>query len=142
MKLKFILITALFFSFALAASPTKKADELCGCMKKAQASQKQKDKSKCLSMREKHVKALKKNSQDHETYLTSLQKCERELGGLPDVKSDATLDEKIKIVCDCFETTEKPDRFKCFKLQSDYEKTISDSTEKQKFNLTSGSCDK
>lgn len=93
-------------------------------------------------MKEKHVKALKKNSQDHETYLTNLQKCERELVGVPEVKPDLTVDEKIKQVCDCFETTEKSSRMKCFKLQSDYGQTIADSTERQRFNLTSGSCDK
>lgn len=138
----YLLFLSMTLSFSIFASPTEKADELCSCLKKAQSSQNQKDKTKCLNMKEKHVKALKKNSQDHETYLTNLQKCERELVGVPEVKPDLTVDEKIKQVCDCFETTEKSSRMKCFKLQSDYGQTIADSTERQRFNLTSGSCDK
>lgn len=88
------------------------------------------------------MKALKKGSKNYEKYVENLQSCERELEGNASVDANATVDEKIQKVCDCFQNTDKSNRFSCFKLQSDYGKTISAEEEKIRFTNTSNGCDK
>ena len=142
MKMKISLLLIILISLTLHANPKTKSDELCNCLKKAKSTNNDRDKSACLSLREKHVKALKKGSKNHEKYLENMQVCERELSDLPSVDANLSLDEKIQKVCDCFQNSEKSNRFTCFKLQSDYAKTISASDEKQRFTDSSNSCDK
>ncbi|WP_246843705.1 hypothetical protein [Leptospira biflexa] len=113
---------------------------MCECLKKAKTSQTESDKKECLDLREKHVKALKKGSKQHEGYVKSLSTCEQELAGIPQVDPNLTTEEKTKVVCDCMKTANKQNRMGCFKLQSDYAKTISDLEEKKTFNLNSQSC--
>lgn len=137
-------ITILFFLFLLPffvfANAESKSKEMCECLKNANTSQTESDKKKCLTLREKHVKALKKGSKQHESYLNSLNTCEQELAGMPQVNSNLTIEEKTKVVCDCMKNASKQNRMGCFKLQSDYAKTISGSEEKKAFNLNSQSC--
>lgn len=132
-----ILILIPFFVFANAE---KKSKEMCDCLKKAKTSQTENDKKECLNLREKHVKALKKGSKQHEGYLKSLSSCEQELAGVPQVDPNLTTEEKTKVVCDCMKNASKQNRMGCFKLQSDYAKTISDMEEKKAFNLNSQTC--
>ncbi|EOQ89122.1 hypothetical protein LEP1GSC202_1519 [Leptospira yanagawae serovar Saopaulo str. Sao Paulo = ATCC 700523] len=138
---KITLIWILFFlPYFVFANADTKSKEMCECLKKAKSSQAESDKKECLNLREKHVKALKKGSKQHEGYLKSLNQCEQELAGLPQVDPNLTTEEKTKLVCDCMKQATKQNRMGCFKLQSDYAKTISDSEEKKAFNLNSQSC--
>lgn len=138
---KRILVCILFLcTTVLVANPETKATELCDCLKKAKASNQEADKKDCLTKREKHVTALKKGSKSYESYINSLQKCEQELAGVPETNNQLTTQEKVSAVCDCFQKSDKQNRMGCFKLQSDYGKTIADSEEKKQFNLSSGSC--
>lgn len=114
--------------------------EMCNCLKKANSSSNEADKKACLELREKHVKALKKGSKQHEGYLNSLNSCEQELAGLPQTNPNLSTEEKTKIVCDCMKNATKQNRMGCFKLQSDYAKTISDLEEKKAFNINSQTC--
>ncbi|MGV3665556.1 MAG: hypothetical protein ACO1NV_05455 [Leptospira bouyouniensis] len=137
-------ITILFFllviPFSVFANAETKSKEMCECLKNAKTTQSESDKKKCLTLREKHVKALKKGSKHHESYLKSLNSCEQELAGIPQVDSNLTLEEKTKVVCDCMKNASNQNRMGCFKLQSDYAKTISDLEEKKAFNIKSQSC--
>ncbi|TGL44604.1 hypothetical protein [Leptospira perdikensis] len=138
---KQLLVSILFLcTTVIVANPETKANELCDCLKQAKASDKTSDKKKCLSQREKHVKALKKGSKSYESYLNALQKCEQELAGSTEINPNLTTKEKTSVICDCFQKAEKQNSMTCFKLQSDYGKTIADPEEKKQFNLSSGSC--
>ncbi|TGL25115.1 hypothetical protein EHQ47_04055 [Leptospira bourretii] len=140
--MKKIILVSLFFliSSAVMANPETKANELCDCLKKGKTNENAEDKKSCLSLREKHVSDLKKGSKSYESYLLSVQKCEQTLAGTPEVNPNLNTKEKISAVCDCFQKAVKQNRMGCFKLQSDYGKTISDPEEKKEFNLSSGSC--
>ncbi|TGM37853.1 hypothetical protein [Leptospira biflexa] len=140
MKKITILCFLLFLPYFVFANADKKSKEMCECLKKAKTSQTESDKKECLDLREKHVKALKKGSKQHEGYVKSLSTCEQELAGIPQVDPNLTTEEKTKVVCDCMKTANKQNRMGCFKLQSDYAKTISDLEEKKAFNLNSQSC--
>lgn len=140
MKKRILLCILFLFTTGLMASPEAKATELCDCLKKAKASEKEADKKKCLSQREEHVAALKKGSKAYDSYISSLNKCEQELVGAPATNPNLSTEEKVSAVCDCFQKAEKQNKMGCFKLQSDYGKTIADPEEKKKFNLSSGSC--
>jgi hypothetical protein len=140
MKKITILCFLLFLPYFVFANADKKSKEMCECLKKAKTSQTESDKKECLELREKHVKALKKGSKQHEGYVKSLSTCEQELAGIPQVDPNLTTEEKTKVVCDCMKTANKQNRMGCFKLQSDYAKTISDLEEKKAFNLNSQSC--
>ncbi|TGM55415.1 hypothetical protein EHQ91_10855 [Leptospira biflexa] len=140
MKKITILCFLLFLPYFVFANADKKSKEMCECLKKAKTSQTESDKKECLDLREKHVKALKKGSKQHEGYVKSLSTCEQELAGIPQVDPNLTTEEKTKVVCDCMKTANKQNRMGCFKLQSDYAKTISDLEEKKAFNINSQSC--
>lgn len=139
-KLMILCILMILSTAVLWANPETKATELCNCLKNAKNTAKESDKKKCLNLREKHVKALKKGSKSYESYLNSLQKCEQELSGVQETNPNLTTEEKTKTVCECFQKSEKQNQMSCFKLQSDYGKTIEDPEEKKQFNLSSGSC--
>ncbi|MCG6143587.1 hypothetical protein [Leptospira bandrabouensis] len=143
MKPKIFLTLALFLliHFGIFANPETKANELCECLKKGKTTENAADKKSCLSLREKHVSDLKKGSKSYESYLLSVQKCEQSLAGTPEINPNLNTNEKISAVCDCFQKSNKQSRMGCFKLQSDYGKTISDPEEKKEFNLSSGSCE-
>ncbi|MDF3821606.1 hypothetical protein P3G55_17000 [Leptospira sp. 96542] len=134
MKFWIVVLPFLIISISTFANPIQKAEKLCECLKETKS--KGSDNA-CLKMREMHVKALKKGSKDYETYIQELQVCEKELSGLPKIDPNLGVDEKIKIVCECFKTSEKQNRMGCFRLQSDYAKTIENVEEKKKFNLNS-----
>ncbi|MCW7480534.1 hypothetical protein [Leptospira kanakyensis] len=140
MKNQILIYILLIFTTSIFANPETKANELCECLKNGKKSEKTSDKKKCLSLREKHVKTLKKGSKSYESYLLSIQKCEQELAGTPEVNPNLTTKEKTSTVCECFQKAEKQNSMACFKLQSDYGKTITDPEEKKEFNLSSGSC--
>ncbi|TGL67657.1 hypothetical protein EHR04_12880 [Leptospira levettii] len=140
MKKSTILFLFLLIPTLVFANAEKKAKEMCECLKNAKTSQNEADKKSCLELREKHVKALKKGSKQHEGYLNSLNSCEQELAGLPQTNPNLSTEEKTKIVCDCMKNATKQNRMGCFKLQSDYAKTISDLDEKKAFNINSQSC--
>lgn len=141
MKKCTIISLLLFLPWLLFANVETKSKEMCNCLKKANTSSSESVKKGCLQLREKHVKVLKKGSKDHETYLKSINACEEEIAGIPQIDPNLTTEEKTKVICDCFKTTGKQNRMGCFKLQSDYAKTISDSEEKKSFNLNSQSCE-
>lgn len=132
MKKQILFCILFFFTVALNANPETKATELCNCLKKAKSSEIEADKKKCLAQREEHVAILKKGSKAYDSYLVALQKCEQELAGTPETKPNLSIEEKVSAVCDCFQKAEKQNRMGCFKLQSDYGKTISDPEEKKK----------
>ncbi|MCZ8156776.1 MAG: hypothetical protein O9264_11685 [Leptospira sp.] len=140
MKITWLLI--LFFVIPLSANPQEKSSELCSCLKKAKDSGTSEDKGACLNMREKHVKQLKKGSKNYTVYIESLQKCERSLEGSESIDPTLSADQKAAKVCECFQKSAKSDRMLCFRLQSEYGKTISDDEARQNFNQSSNSCDK
>ncbi|WP_244594459.1 hypothetical protein [Leptospira ryugenii] len=131
----------LFLSVHLFADPVKKSDELCSCLKDAKESKNEKSKKKCLQLREKHVKALKKNSPEYNEYIERLNVCERQLMGAGDIDANLSTEKKIEAVCNCFQNKAQQ-KMMCFKLQSDYAKTIANDEERASFNVASGSCDK
>lgn len=136
-----LILSVLLFSVDVFSNPKSKAAQLCECLKKAQTSQKDSDKRECLDLRETQVVALKKGSKDYDTYINSLQSCESELSGNPKPLIGLSNAEKTAAVCECFKTADQKNRMGCFKLQSDYGKTIPDLEEKKKFNLDSSSCE-
>ncbi len=143
MKHLFFLI--LFFTLSLQANPDKKSEELCNCLKKAKTSNVEKDKKKCLQLREKHVKALKKDSEDYNKYSENLQVCERDMMASPAEKNPPdSMDGKIAAVCECFTNAAagKGQKFSCFQMQSNLGKKISNEEERIQFNNATNSCDK
>jgi len=141
MKNAYLIFLVFVLNFSLLANPAKKSEEMCSCLKIAKASNLDKDKKKCLTLREKHVKALKKGSADYDTYLKSLTVCENQMSDAKPIDPNLSFEEKVAEVCDCFKTSAKSQRMLCFKLQSDYGKTIEDPEKKKEFNLSTSSCD-
>lgn len=126
-----------------AISGEKKASEMCECLNKMMKTQKQEDKSRCLTMQEEHVAALGKGSAEYTIYQKSVSQCEKEIVKAKQSSgtTPTTYEEKVKAVCDCFKEAKsgKKQKFECYKLQSDLSKTVND--KKTDFNLETGSCD-
>jgi hypothetical protein len=140
----------ILFAFSLYLVPVfansesaEKAEVLCNCLKTAKKTDKASDKKTCLELREKQVKELGKNSPAYSSYVNLLSQCEREMMGISDVPAGTSYEEKVKLVCDCFQKEGKQNKPKCFKLQSELGKSFSSEPEKKKeFNLETSSCDK
>lgn len=115
-----------------SASGEKKAAEMCACLKNMMKTQKQEDKSKCLSMQEEHVAALGKGSEEYTIYKKLVGNCEKEISStktsnpVTSGKEPVTYEEKVKAVCDCFkEARSNPGKTpECYKKQSDYSKSV------------------
>ncbi|MCW7488790.1 hypothetical protein [Leptospira meyeri] len=142
MKKQIIIFLLFLIVTSLIANPESKAKDLCDCLKNGKTSQNESNKKECLTLRETHVSTLKKGSKSYDLYLSYIQKCEQEFAGTKEINTNLTTQEKVSAVCDCFQKEGKQNRMSCFKLQSDYGKSIIDPEEKKEFNLSSGSCDK
>lgn len=140
--LKLFLVCNFLISFQLFGNAEEKSRELCECLNKAKISNTAKDKKECLLLREKHVKALKKGSDAYSQYTERLGQCEREMVGNGETKSNLSLEEKVKEVCDCFSSAEKGQKMACFQKQSQYGKTIADDQKRIEFNQATNGCDK
>ncbi|MBL7909683.1 MAG: hypothetical protein JNJ41_01345 [Bacteroidia bacterium] len=135
-------------SKATAVSGESMAAEMCGCLKKMMKTQKQEDRSKCLSMQEEHVYALGKGSAEYGIYQKLVGQCEKEItnaknnAGSNSENAPRTFEEKVKAVCNCFNEVNqgKNQKFNCFKMQSDLGATLGD--RKAEFNLETNKCDK
>lgn len=120
----------------------QKAKEMCDCLNKMVKTQKQEDKSRCLNMQEEHVAQLIKGSANYTSYKKQVSECEQQIAATknPTNTKATTYEEKVKAVCDCFKDANagKVEKFNCFKLQSDYGKTVGD--KKTDFNIATNSC--
>ena len=99
---------------------------MCNCLEKGMKSQNAKDKKACLSLQEKHAKALKDGSKVHEEYKKAVFACEAKLtaekensGSIPE-----GFENQKQAVCDCFANTKPP--MKCFRIQAEFEKLQGD----------------
>ena len=141
MRNKFIFILFFIFtSHSILGDTKSKIEELCNCLKKAKQSNKSEDKKKCLDLREEHFSLIGSKNTEYKKYLEGLNSCENELTGVASVKTEGSLDDKVKEVCDCFSS--KKSRPICFQIQSKLAATFKDIEQKKEFNLKSSSCDK
>ncbi len=141
-KMKLIFLSLILFSFPLFANAEEKSKEMCECLNKSKSSNSAKDKKRCLTLREKHVKALKKGSDAYSQYLEKLGQCEREMVGNGEIKENLSFEEKVKEVCDCFSLAPKGQKMACFQKQSQYGKTFAEDQKRIEFNQITNSCDK
>lgn len=118
-----------------------KAKEMCDCMNKAKKTNLDADKSKCLSLQEKHVQELVKGSENYHRYKKLMLECDRAMMNSTTTGNATNYESKVKEVCDCFKDskTGKTQKYMCYKLQSDYGKTVGD--KKTEFTNETNKCD-
>jgi hypothetical protein len=124
-------ILVLFLSFSNFLIAGTESEDMCKCLSKAYASKKKSDSKACLVLQEKHAKKLKDGSEHHNLYKAEVLECEKKITSADSenpANNSKTYDEKVKEVCECFDTTSKQGKrpMPCFKLQDDYSKTVGD----------------